>query len=79
MYSAKRGTADLTLWYDGPKLDKGGAGAANVRKNDATSRDRQEQKASLGENNDILDAELWGILEALKVARRKARNIHSSS
>lgn len=78
MYSAKRGIAHLALWHDGSKLDKG-AGAANVWKNDETSRDQQEQRASLGENNDILDAKLWGILEALKVARRKVRNIHPSS
>lgn len=64
---AKGEIADLILWCDGSKLDQGGAGAAVVWKEGELVRKWQEKKVSLGKNKEILDAEIWGISEALKV------------
>lgn len=69
---AKTGTADLVLWCDGFKRDEGGTGAAVVWKENAIDRRWQERKVSLGRNKKIIDAEMWGISEALKVAEQKA-------
>lgn len=35
-----------------------------LRKKDRNSGESEEQKARLGENNEIFDAEMWGISEA---------------
>lgn len=76
---AKTGLSDLILWSDGSKLQSGGAGAAVVWK-DSLTQGWNTCKSSLGKNKEILDAELWGISEALKIALkesilRKARKI----
>ena len=71
--------SDLALWSDGSKLESGEAGAAVVWKN-STSHRWDVGKISLGKNKEILDGQLWGISEALKIAlkentTRKARRI----
>ena len=68
---AKGEIADMILWCNASKLDQGGAGAAVVWKGEF-GRKWQEKTVSLGKNNEILDAEIWGISEALKLARQKA-------
>lgn len=37
-------------------------------------KEGQTQKTSLGKNKEILDAEIWGISEAVKGAERKCRD-----
>ena len=37
MIKAKKGTADLTIWCDGSKLDRGETGAAVVWRNEENS------------------------------------------
>ena len=56
-------------------LNNGGTGTAVLWEKDGTKKEWQEQKAGLGLNNDIFDAEMWGISEAFKVAERKTRQV----
>lgn len=67
---AKKDVSDLALWSDGSKLESGGAGAAVIWKN-STSHRWNVRKVSLGKNKEMLDAELWGISEALKIAPKE--------
>ncbi len=69
---AKEDTSDLILWSDGSKGETGGAGAAVVWK-DYLSYGWSTCKISLGKNKEILDAELWGISEALRIALKEGR------
>ncbi len=70
---AKCNRANVTLWCDGSKLDQGGAGAAVLwKKND---NEWSAQKITLGKNKEILDAEVWGISEAVKIAERKCSRV----
>ena len=76
---AKADLSDLILCSDGSKLQSGGAEAAVVWRN-CLLHGWNTCKISLGKNKEILDAELWGISEALKIALkestlRKARKI----
>ena len=64
---AKNDQANLSLWCDGSKLSKGGAGASVVWKLD---NKWPTQKVTLGKNKEIFDAEMWGISEAVKVAEQ---------
>ena len=64
---AKNDTSTLALWSDGSKVESGGAGAAVVWKNLSSHR-WEVRKITLGKNKEILDAELWGISQALKIA-----------
>ena len=64
---AKEDTSDLILWSDGSKGEAGGAGAAVAWKS-CLSYGWNTCKISLGKNKEILDAELWGISEALRIA-----------
>lgn len=69
------GGSDLELWYDGSKLERGGTGAAVVWKSDWNSEDWQTVKVSLGQNKEIFDVEMWGISEAIKVAKQRSREV----
>ncbi len=72
MNKAQKDTSDLALQSDGSKA-KSGASAAVVWKNASNYR-WNIRNISLGKNKEIYDAELWGILEALKIALRKSIN-----
>lgn len=39
------------------------------------SKEWQDRKASLGQNEEIFDAEMWGISEAVKVAEQRTRQV----
>lgn len=67
----KEDMSDLILWSEGSKGEAGGAGAAVAWKN-FSSHGWNTCKISLGKNKKILDAELWGISEALKIALRES-------
>ena len=67
--------ANLKLWCDGSKLDNRGTGAAVVWGKDNAQKEWQEQKVCMGLNKEILDAEMWGISEAFKVAEQRTRQI----
>lgn len=67
----KEELANLTLWCDGSKLDQGGTGAAVVWKRNRQDSEWQTQKTTLSKNKEILDVEIWGISEAVKVAEQK--------
>lgn len=69
------GGPDLELWCDGSKLDKGGTGAAVVWKSDCDGEEWQTVKVSLGQKEEIFDAEMWGISKAIKVAEQKSREV----
>lgn len=71
MEEARKDVSDLALWSDGAKAESGGAGAAVVWKGFHSNR-WNTRKISLGENKEILDAELWGISEALKIALKES-------
>jgi len=71
MKEAKEDTSDLILWSDGSKGDAGGAGAAVTWKS-LRSSSWNVRKISLGKNKEILDAELWGISKALRIALRES-------
>ncbi len=71
---AKSRKAHLKLWCDGSKLDKGGIGAAVVWKNYGCQK-WQEQKLCLGLNKEIFDAEMWGVSEAFKIAKKTTRQV----
>lgn len=60
--------ADLTLWCDGSKLDSGRAGAAVIWRESGEDNGWRKQNVTLGKIKEILDAELWGISEAVKIA-----------
>lgn len=66
--------ANLKMWCDGSKLDKGGTGAAIVWKS-PISQKSQEQKLSLGSNKEIFDAKMWSISEAFKVVEKTTRQV----
>ena len=68
---AKKELADLTLWCDGSKLEQRGTGAAVVWKRNRQGSEWQTEKTTLGKNKEILDAEIWGISEAVKVAEQR--------
>ena len=63
------------LWTDGSKLGQGHIAAALCWKDKPTAK-RKEKNIFLGKNNEILDADLWAILEALDTVKRiaKAKN-----
>ena len=67
---AQKDRSGLALWVDGSKLESGGAGAAVVWKNPASQR-WDVCKTSSGKNKEILDAEFWGISEALKITLKE--------
>ena len=67
---AKKDRTGLVLWTDGSKLDKGKIGAAVCWKDNRLSQ-WKDKSVFLGEKKEILDEELWAILEALDVARKK--------
>ena len=67
---AKNDTSYLALWSDRSKVESGGAGTAVVWKIPAFHR-WEVCKTMLGENKQVLDAELWGISQALKVALKE--------
>ena len=60
----------LTMWSDGSRLDSGATGAGIAWK---TSIQWQEKSLALGYCKEIYDAELFGILEALKIAIKERR------
>ena len=66
----KEDISDLILWSDGSKREAGGASAAVAWKS-FPSYGWNTCKISLGKNKEILDAELWGISEALKIALKE--------
>lgn len=67
---AQRDNSDLALWSDGSKLESGKVGAAVVWRNTAVDN-WKSCKLALGKNKDVLDAELWGVSEALGIALRE--------
>ena len=67
---AQRDKSDLALWSDGSRLESGKVGAAVVWR-DAPADRWKSCKLALGKNKEVLDAELWGVSEALGVALRK--------
>lgn len=75
---AKQELANLTLWCDRSKLDQGGIGAAVVWREKGQDKGWRKQKVTLGKNKEILDAEIWGISEAVKVAERKCSRAKQS-
>lgn len=64
---AKKDLSTLALWTDGSKVESGGAGAAVAWKN-PSSHKWEVCKIPLGKNKEILDAELWDVSQALKIA-----------
>ena len=70
IWEAKNDTSCLALWSDGSKVESGGAGTAVVWRNPASHR-WEVYKTTLGENKEVLDAELWGISRALKIALKE--------
>ena len=57
----------LVLWTDGSKLENGNTGAAVCWRDKRTNRWR-EKSVFLGRNKEVLDAELWAIMDALEIA-----------
>lgn len=53
----------LALWVDGSKLDSGGTVPVVWR--NAFSNGWNIHKSTLGKSKEIIDAELWGISDAL--------------
>ena len=68
---ARKLQAGLVLWTDGSKLDQGQVAAAVCWEDNPTGRWR-EKSEYLGKNKEIVDAELWAILEALDIANTSA-------
>ncbi len=68
---AKEDMSGLILWSDGSKREAGGACAAVAWKS-FLSYGWNTCKISLGKSKEILDAELWGISEALKIALKES-------
>ena len=67
----KEAKEDMILWSDGSKREAEGAGAA-VSWKSFLSYGWNTCKISLGKNKEILDAESWGISEALKIALKES-------
>ena len=63
--------AGLVLRTDGSKLDQGQVAAAVCWEDSFTGRWKEESEY-LGKNQEIVDAELWAILEALDIANKSA-------
>ena len=61
---AKKDESDLVLWSDGSKLQSGKVSIAVVWKN-TLFHGWKSCKMALGKNKEVLDAELWGISEAV--------------
>ena len=61
----------MILWYNRSKLDQGGTGAVVVWGKNKQDNGWHEQEVTLGKNKEILDAEIWGISKAVKVAERR--------
>lgn len=72
---AKTETANFARWCDGSKWNKSGAGAAVFWKENAINKRWQEWKVFWGENKEIIDVEIWGISEALKVVKKKPQQL----
>lgn len=70
---AKKDRTGLALCTDGSKLDKGKVKAAVCWK-DKMFGHWKNKSIFPGENKEILDTELWAILEALGVARKETLN-----
>lgn len=70
IWEAKNDRSCLALWSDESKVELDGAGTAVVWKNPASHR-WEVCKTTLGENKEVLDAELWGISQALKIALKE--------
>ena len=71
MVEARKDNQGLVLWTDGSKLDQVQAAAAVCWKDRSTAK-WKEKSIFLGKNKEILDAELWAILEALVIAEKMA-------
>lgn len=63
------------MWTDGSKLGQGNVGAA-VSWKDKDLTHWKVASVFLGKNKEILDAELWAIDNAIKMARKNALNNH---
>ena len=73
---ARKYRAGLVMWTDGSKLDHGtGRVGAAVCWKEKTLDSWKEKSVFLGRNKEILDAELWAILEALDIAAKETRNM----
>lgn len=59
----------MVLWTDGSKLEQSHIAAA-VCWEDKTAGQWKEKGMFLGKYKEILDAELWAILEALDIAKK---------
>lgn len=70
IWEAKNDTSCLALWSDGSKGGSGGAGVAVVWKNPGSPR-WEVCRLTLGKNKEVLDAELWAISQALKIALKE--------
>lgn len=68
--AAKKDRTGLVLWTDGSKLDNGNLGAT-VCWRDKSLGQWNDKIVFLGKNKEILDAELWAILEALSILRKE--------
>ena len=58
LLEAKAGQGNFKLWCDGSKLNNGGTEAAVEWEKDCIKKERPEQKAGLGLNKEIFDAEM---------------------
>ena len=67
--NAKRNNIGLILWIDGSKLNQGQNTAVVCWKKKSTTK-WKEKSIFLGKNIEILDAELWAILEALVIPEK---------
>lgn len=68
LQEAKKYGAGLVLWTDGSKLDQA------VCWKDKKLDKWKDKSVFLGKNKEILDAELWAVLEALDIARKETLN-----
>ena len=66
---AKKTYSGLTIWSDGSKLESGASGAGIAWK----TAKWNEKCLALGHSKEIFDAELFGLLEALKIAVKEKR------
>lgn len=73
LQEAKKYITVLVLWADGSKLDQGNVRVA-VCWRDERLNQWKEKYFFLGENKEILDAELWAVSEALNIARKETLN-----
>lgn len=73
LVEATRHRNGLVMWTDGSKLDQGNAGDAICWKTKRLDR-WKDKSVFLGKNKEIIDAELWAILEALIVATKEIQN-----